>query len=122
MDRVPTTTMTTTTSKPTIHSVTLPCGRIETRTSHRTYTHCVVVINDSKMYLRRIAEYTLYKKHCTDVTRAEIWQKHIDEETTKMNNGVVSYHIMGWSQSAANAAKMAKKGDSNKIILECTRG
>lgn len=43
MDRVPTTHMTTTTSKPTIHSITLPCGKVETRKSPRIYTHAVVV-------------------------------------------------------------------------------
>lgn len=127
MDRVPTTHMTTTTSKPTIHSITLPNGEIATRSSKRTYTHCVVVIHDNRYHNWEI---TCFKndlswavKH-NDAERIARFTKYIQEAEQKIAAGEVSYGVVGWSQSAKNAASVSNKWQKiwNTRILECTRG
>lgn len=117
----------TTTSKPTIHSVTLPCGKIETRSSHRTYTHCVMVIHDVRHHNHEIATYKgelEWAVKNNDAERIARYNRYIQEAEQRIASGEVTYGVIGWSQSAKNAASVARKWQKiwNTRILECSRG
>ena len=119
-------------------------GEKHIRKSPRVYTHAVVITerdgsllkdirtceNEIEMNNKYIAKYSVTNpEYVSNYEESTVRQKaKIENLNAMINKGFTKHFVHGWSQSAANAVKMAEQarryysaGDTTIEIVEVTR-